>query len=172
MRNVNDDPFAVLGMERCWAVDLQRIRATQSRLLATHHPDRHPLGVAQDEAVAQSARVNRAVAVLSDPLQRAEALIRLGDAGGAAVALPQQILLEMLSRRDGLTEATTHEDVAQCRAWIACERRAQEEAIGAVFSSASVDWLAARRLLAHLRALVRLDEDALRVLAKQGRKPC
>jgi hypothetical protein len=78
----------------------------------------------------------------------------------------------MLSRRDGLTEATTHEDVAQCRAWIAGERRAQEEAIGAVFSSASVDWLAARRLLAHLRALVRLDEDALRVLAKQGRKPC
>jgi len=171
MLDVNDDPFALLGVERCWAVDAQRIRATQTKLLAAHHPDRHPLGVAQDEAVAQTARVNRAVAVLSDPLQRAEALIRLGDAGGAAVALPQPILLEMLSRRDALTEATTHEDVAQCRAWIACERRAQEEAIGAVFSSASVDWCAARRLLAQLRALARLDEDALRALDKQGRTP-
>lgn len=168
MFEVNEDPFALLGVERSWSVDSTRIRALQARLLAAHHPDRHPSGVAQDEAVAQSARINRAVAILCDPLQRAEALIGLGDAAGTAVALPQDVLLEVLSRRDEVSEATSPEDIAQSRAWIASERAAQEIAIGAVLSSIPVDWLEARRVLAYLRALARLDEDAQRQLANRG----
>ena len=169
MPDMNSDPFKVLGLDRSWSVDVPRVRALQARLLAAHHPDRHPNGVAQQDAVAQSAHINRAVAILCDPLQRAEALIGLGDPNGATVTLPQEVLMEMLSRRDGLTEATTREDIAQCRDWIASERVAQERAIGGVLSSARVDWSAARRLLAHLRALARLEEDAQRALANLGR---
>jgi len=169
MPDLREDPFDLLGVERSWFVDVTRIRALQARLLAAHHPDRHPSGVAHDDAVAQSARINRAVMILCDPLQRAEALIELGAGTGGAAALPQDVLLEMLSRRDALTEATTPEAVAQCREWIASERLAQEHAIGVVLSSASVDWSAARQSLAHLRALARLDEDAQRQLAQQRR---
>lgn|GEM_PF-821583 len=169
MPDLREDPFDLLGVERSWFVDVTRIRALQARLLAAHHPDRHPSGVAHDDAVAQSARINRAVMILCDPLQRAEALIELGAGTGGAAALPQDVLLEMLSRRDALTEASTPEAVAQCREWIASERLAQEHAIGVVLSSASVDWSAARQSLAHLRALTRLDEDAQRQLAQQRR---
>jgi len=169
MPDRTDDPFSLLGVERSWCVNVMQIRALQARLLAAHHPDRHRNGVAHDAAVAHCARINRAVAILCDPLQRAEALIGLGDAAGASVALPQEVLLEMLSRRDALSEATTSDDIAKCRDWIALEKAAQEHAFGLVLSSASVDWSAARRVLAHLRALARLDEDAQRQPVGQGR---
>ncbi|NBX36538.1 MAG: hypothetical protein EBR10_04855 [Planctomycetes bacterium] len=165
MHDVTNDPFELLGIERGWHVDLPQIRAVQMKLLAAHHPDRNLSGVSEADAVAQSARINRAVAILSDPLQRAEALIELGDASGKVIALPQEVLLEMLAKRDALSEATTREEITLCREWIAAERSATEHEMGSVLSSACIDWSAARRLLACLRAIARLDDDARRALA-------
>ena len=81
------DAFAVLGLEPSFEIAARDLRAAWMRRAAAAHPD-------AAGAVAESARVNDAMRVLSDPIQRAQALLELrGVRLSEARALPRAFLL-------------------------------------------------------------------------------
>ncbi|MEY3144100.1 MAG: putative co-chaperone, DnaJ family [Planctomycetota bacterium] len=86
--------FQILGVEARFDLSSRDLRAAWMRRAAVAHPD-------AAGAVDESARVNDAMRVLSDPIQRAQALLELR--GAPAVdgrAMPQEFLLEMMELRE------------------------------------------------------------------------
>jgi molecular chaperone HscB len=108
------DHFTLFGLERRYALDeaaLERSYLDLSRLL---HPDRQvaakspePLRARQSRALALSASMNAAYAVLRSPAKRAEYLMKLfgGPAAEKDKRTPEGFLVEMMERREALEEA-------------------------------------------------------------------
>src|SRR5689334_12824697 len=97
-------PFELFGLEPAFALDA---RALEKRLRATMrlvHPDVHAGAPAAERA---SARLNGAYAVLADPVERADWLVRAqgGPAEEESRAVPQAFLLEVLEWNEQLEEA-------------------------------------------------------------------
>ena len=73
------DHFALFGFERKLKIDSAALNAAFLRLSREYHPDRHAVAEPEVRAVAErnSARVNGARRVLSDPVGRAEYVLEL-----------------------------------------------------------------------------------------------
>lgn len=74
------------------------------RLQGTSHPDKYPPGPAKQRAEALSARLNEAYRTLSDPLRRAQYLLRdmhgvdvTAEDGASKHSLDQELLMEVMS---------------------------------------------------------------------------
>lgn len=158
-----DDPFAILGLARCFAVNLQDVIKAQTTAVLRCHPDRQLDGIARELAIGKSAKINAAAATLADPLLRAEALIALEDPHGKAVPLGAQQLMELLERRESIEASHDLVVVQQFDQWLQGEQRDTLDRLAAVCAGPTIHWIAARSAAAYLRALMRLADDADRL---------
>lgn len=109
----DSDHFGLFGLERRWNVDRGEVERRYLELSQRHHPDN---AVGQSAAVQRAAmelssRINAAHRVLRDPVLRAEYLVRLGgvdlDSSDPRTGAPhptQAFLLEMIELRERLEE--------------------------------------------------------------------
>jgi molecular chaperone HscB len=138
------DPFATLGIERTFNVDLNALEKTHRELSRALHPDKFA-GAAPTErrtALGKAVEVNEAWRVVRDPIRRAEALFELA---GIAVGernepKPSQgLLMDMLEQREALAEARAARDAAAVRrlaVGIEERARAAEAALADGFAAA------------------------------------
>jgi molecular chaperone HscB len=117
------DLFAVLGLPRELAVDVEDLERRYHAASRTVHPDRYVTAGARELelSVAASAAVNRAYRTLKDPIARGRYWLelhgrRLGDSGprvppeiAAEVFETQEKLEELRGARDGAAEALKRE---------------------------------------------------------------
>jgi molecular chaperone HscB len=147
------DPFAILGIERAFDVDLNAVEKVHRELSRALHPDRY-VGASPSErraSLAKAVEVNEAWRVVRDPIKRAEALLALrgvvsGEGPGAPKADPE-FLMDMLEQREALSEARKARDLEAVRRMataIAGRAREVERGLAAGFAREDVDGLAAR----------------------------
>ena len=130
------DPFATLGIARSFDVDLgaaERIHRELSRAL---HPDKF-VGVDRDRkvALAKAVEVNEAWRIVRDPVRRAEALLRIAGVDLAEGQEPKpepDFLMEMLERREALSDARHAHDLRAVRAMATHVEARVREAEGAL----------------------------------------
>lgn len=110
-----DNPFALLGFEPAFGLDLDRLEARFLDASARCHPDRFSDPLDQADAADQMSRLTEAYQALRDPEQRAKALLRLrGEAANPDdKTLPPELLMEMMEVRESLDEAVTSGDAAE-----------------------------------------------------------
>ncbi|MCE3231251.1 MAG: molecular chaperone protein containing DnaJ domain [Alphaproteobacteria bacterium] len=107
------DPFALLGMEPTFEVDLTALDEAYFARQALAHPDRfvHHSEPERQAAAAHSSSLNQAYEVLKNPTFRAKSLLRLrgievvGEEG--KVVQDSEVLEEMMGLREALAEADT-----------------------------------------------------------------
>ncbi len=126
-----DNPFSALGLEPSFDIDPRRVRAAWMQKAAREHPDVVGVG-------GQSTCANDALRQLSDPLSRAEALLRVHQAPAVDErTMPEGFLLEMMELRERADEAGRDPDAAAQLLAEASERRNRALArIGDAFRSA------------------------------------
>lgn len=114
------DPFATLGIERNFTVDLSVLEKTHRELSRALHPDKFA-GAAPTErraALGKAVEVNEAWRVVRDPIRRAEALFELAGIAVGERNEPkpsQELLMDMLEQREALAEAKAARDAAAVR---------------------------------------------------------
>lgn len=175
-----DDPFDALGLPHTFRLDPTRIRAAHVRLLAAAHPDRAgrdapsgtPLFAGRHDAARDAARINAAQRVLSDPLERAKAL--LASLGGSLTdRLSPQFLAEAMELREALDEAVASGDrsrIVGLHNDALAQRDAEIELIAAAFDKATAEdatkadrsaaLIAASEGVARLRYVTRMLEES------------
>ncbi len=111
------DPFATLGVEPRFDLDLAAVEKTHRELSRALHPDRYVSAGASErrEALGKAVEVNEAWRILRDPIRRAEALLVARGVTIAEGSEPQadpEFLMEMLEQREALDEAKQAKDLA------------------------------------------------------------
>ena len=73
------DHFALLGLPRCFSLDLQTLEAAWKRVAVAVHPDRFATHSAAEKRVAMqwSSQANEAYRILKEPISRARYLCEL-----------------------------------------------------------------------------------------------
>lgn len=130
------DPFALLGVPATYALDSAMLRGALLRGSAESHPDRFAMAPEAERLAAETrmTTLNAAFQALSDPLRRAEALLRLVGADTAGRSAPPDFLMEMLELREAVEGGdTTAADTLRDR----------ETAAMAALATAFADWEAA-----------------------------
>jgi molecular chaperone HscB len=137
------DPFAMLGAQRRFDLDLGALEKTHREVSRALHPDKFA-GAAPSErraALEKAASVNEAWRILRDPIRRAEALFELEGLAVGETNEPKPspaFLMEMLEEREALAEARAAKDLEKVRkAGANVEKRMQaaEKALMAGFDS-------------------------------------
>ena len=110
------DPFALLGAERRFDLDLGALEKTHRELSRALHPDKFSQASASERraALEKAAAVNEAWRTVRDPITRAEALFRLADVAVGETNEPKAspaFLMEMLELREELAESRSARDV-------------------------------------------------------------
>jgi molecular chaperone HscB len=125
------DPFATLGIERVFDVDMAATEKVHRELSRALHPDRY-VGASPSErraALAKAVEVNEAWRIVRDPLRRADALLALGGVPAGEEHGPKadpEFLMDMLEQREALSEAKQARDLAGVRRMAAAiEERAR-----------------------------------------------
>ena len=163
---VMQDPFALFGLPRAFALDLRALEASYHEIQSRVHPDRFAhAGDAERRASLQwTTRVNEAYRSLRDPVQRAKELLQLQ---GVDVAfetntqMPGDFLLRQLDLREELERATRAKDTAlldQLRARLSGQRRALEAEIREQIDLKK-DYPAAAERVRQLMFLGKVDAD-------------
>lgn len=132
------DPFAVLGVERRYDVDLAAVERVHRELSRALHPDRYASAGPSERhaALGRAVEVNDAWRVLRDPVRRAEALFALG---GVAVGEDREpkaspaFLMEVLEEREALAEARARRD-APAIAKLAAQVEARVQSVEALLA--------------------------------------
>jgi molecular chaperone HscB len=112
------DPFATLGVQARFDLDLAAVEKTHRELSRALHPDRYVSAGATErrEALGKAIEVNEAWRILRDPIRRAQALLSLRGVTVAEGREPQadpEFLMEMLEQREALDEAKQAKDLAR-----------------------------------------------------------
>jgi molecular chaperone HscB len=115
------DPFALLGLPRRFDLDLPAAEKTHRELSRALHPDRYASAGATErrEALTKAADVNEAWRMVRDPVRRAEALFALSGVEVGETKEPKpdpELLMEVLEKREALSDAKAAHDVAKVRA--------------------------------------------------------
>jgi molecular chaperone HscB len=123
------DPFATLGIERTFEINLAAVEKTHRELSRTLHPDRHAAGGASERryALSKAVEVNEAWRIVRDPIQRAEALFALLGIKVGETHEPKpsaDFLMDMMEQRELLAEAREQGDGRAARR-LACEIEAR-----------------------------------------------
>ncbi len=114
------NPFEILGLEPCFALEPSVLERRQRDLNKALHPDQHSSKSAADRrrALSRAMDINQAYRTLRDPASRAEALLALlGVDGGKEQrsSTPPSLLMEMMDQREELEGARRSADVAKVR---------------------------------------------------------
>jgi molecular chaperone HscB len=114
------DPFATLGIERRFDIDLAAVEKTHRELSRTLHPDRHAAGGPSERryALSKAVEVNEAWRVVRDPIQRAEALFALAGVKVGETYEPKPsagLLIDMMDQREMLADARATGDLDAVR---------------------------------------------------------
>lgn len=112
------DPFATLGVEPRFDVDLAALEQRHRELSKALHPDRYSGAPAAERrlALSRAIDVNEAFRVLKDPIRRAEALLRRAGAAVGETSEPKAspaLLMEMMEAREELADAGRAKDLAR-----------------------------------------------------------
>jgi molecular chaperone HscB len=118
---MHEDPFAMLGVERRFDLDLKVLEKTHRELSRALHPDRYAqAGASERRAVLEkAASVNEAWRTVRDPIKRAEALFQLAGIKVGEDSEPKAtpaFLMEVLEEREALADARAAKDLAKVRA--------------------------------------------------------
>jgi len=154
------DPFATLGIERRFDLDLRAVERTVRELSRIVHPDRQSDAPPSSRvhALGKSVEINEALRIVKDPVRRAEALLALAGVPVGDGKEPQPsgaFLMDILEQREALEDAKLARDAAKVRALAeAMEARAEtaERALADAFRSGS-DHPALARAVEHLGEL-------------------
>ncbi|HSN97058.1 MAG TPA: Fe-S protein assembly co-chaperone HscB [Candidatus Nanopelagicales bacterium] len=155
------DPFATLGIEPRFRIDLRAVEQRHRELSRALHPDRYAGASATERrmALGRAIEVNEAWRVLRDPIRRAEALVALSGVEVREETLPKpdpDFLMEILEQREELADAARRKDRARVDA-LGADIRAREEAalaeLGAGLDGAAGDAQKIRAVLPHLAEL-------------------
>jgi molecular chaperone HscB len=141
------DPFATLGIERTFDVDLAVVEKTHRELSRTLHPDKHASGGASARryALSKAIEVNEAWRIVKDPIRRAEALFVLADVPVGETNEPKpspDFLMDMMEQRETLAEARANHDLNAARALggeIQVRAKRAEHALSEGFAKAKGD---------------------------------
>jgi molecular chaperone HscB len=111
------DPFATLGIERTFEIDLAAVEKTHRELSRTLHPDRHASGGASERryALSKAVEANEAWRIVRDPIRRAEALFTLAGIPVGETHEPKpspELLMDMMEQREALALAREKGDLA------------------------------------------------------------
>ncbi|RMH03551.1 MAG: Fe-S protein assembly co-chaperone HscB [Planctomycetota bacterium] len=109
------DPFALLGLPRRFALDEDELHRRHLELSLRHHPDRFVLRPEEERLQAEDemARLNEAYEILRDPVRRAEALLALRGlpaAEGTDQTSDPEFLMEMMELKEQAAEAAAERD--------------------------------------------------------------
>jgi molecular chaperone HscB len=112
------NPFELLGFPLSFAIELRTLEARHRELSKTVHPDRHASeGVSSKAgALALAVSINEAFRILRDPLQRATALCAALGAAVVEKAVPPEFLMEVMEKRESLSEARAQKNHAALEA--------------------------------------------------------
>jgi len=118
------DPFATLGIDRTFDIDLAAAQKMHRQLSRMLHPDKHAAGGASERryALSKAIEVNEAWRLVRDPIRRAEALFRLAglSVGESSEPTPTaELLMDMMEQRESLAEARSRGDLPAVRAVLA-----------------------------------------------------
>jgi len=173
------DPFATLGLDRIYKLDLRLAEKTHRELSRALHPDRYVGTGASErrEALEKAVLVNEAWRVVRDPIRRAEALFTLagvpiGD--GHEPKPAPDLLMDMMEHREALSEARGKRDLEGVRGLVAtmtARQDATEADLAAAFERARGDHQALTSLVAklgELRYYRRFLEEASAMLDDLG----
>lgn len=111
------DPFATLGVERSFEVDLKAVEKTHRDLSRALHPDKYAGTGASErrEALSRAVEVNEAWRIVRDPIRRAETLFELAGIAVGETNEPKPsgaFLMDMMEQREALDDAKTSRDAA------------------------------------------------------------
>jgi len=163
------DPFATLGVEPAFNLDLALLEQRHRDMSRALHPDRHAASGAGERrmALGRAIEVNEAYRILKDPVRRAEALLALrGVATGEGKEPPASpaLLMEVMERREALAEVRQSKSQAALDRLIAevQAKAAQAQAsLGNEFASPTGNSTEILKRIAELRYYRRfLDEAA------------
>lgn len=156
------DPFAVLGLQPAWELDVQAIRAAQRRAAMRWHPDRVTDPAGRAEASTRVAQVNEAATQLLDPLARAQALL---DRAAPAPRPPEprprpDFLMSMMRVRDALDAGGSEraEALAELELIEHAARRDTAAYLASLRPADAAGWVAAAEAVGRLRAVRRARE--------------
>jgi molecular chaperone HscB len=140
------DPFATLGVERRYDVDLRALERTHRELSRALHPDRYATGTGEKrEALSRAVAVNEAFRILRDPVKRAEALFSLAGIAVGEINEPKPgpaLLMDVMDQREALSEAKearSPERVGELGRSIEARARTVEGELTTAFSAADGD---------------------------------
>jgi molecular chaperone HscB len=158
------DPFAILGLERSFDVDLVAAERAHRELSRALHPDRFVAAGSSERraALGKAVEANEAWRVVRDPIRRAEALLKLAGVAieGDGPKAASEFLMDMLEQRETLSDAKRARDIVAVRAMAAAidaRAREVERALSAGFARGEGDGLVGK--LGELRFYRRfLDE--------------
>lgn len=159
---MEDDPFALFGLDRRFSIDEQALRQQFLHESARMHPDRFPDPLDQADAVDQMSRLTDAYRVLCDPEARARALLSLSgveDESGKD-KLPPDLLMHVMEVREEMEAAIESDDRAELdrlRKWATEQRSQHFEQLAAILD---------RDLDQALAAKARLELNALRYMQR------
>jgi molecular chaperone HscB len=158
------DPFATLGVEPRFDLDLGEVARRHRELSRTLHPDRFTGAPAAERrlALSRAIEVNDAFRLVKDPIRRAEALlVRAGvPVGETSEPKPSpDLLMDMMEKREELGDARRGKDLAAVHALGEAMRAREEEVLRAMGRALSDEPRAALPYLGELRYIRRfLDE--------------
>jgi molecular chaperone HscB len=112
-----NDPFATLGIDPRFNIDLPAVEQRHRDLSRALHPDKFSGAPAAERRLAlnRAIEVNEAWRAVRDPIRRAEALMRRAGVPVGEVEEPKpspDLLMEMMESREALAEATQKKDLA------------------------------------------------------------
>ncbi|MEZ4220922.1 MAG: Fe-S protein assembly co-chaperone HscB [Polyangiaceae bacterium] len=161
------DPFALLGLEPRFDLDMAELGARHRELSRALHPDRHAgkTPAERRHALGKAIEVNEAFRTLKDPVSRAQAV--LSSAGqsleGQEPKPSPELLMDMMEQREALSEARQQRDAAALERLTArIEARRSEVIAGLTEAFAQSGDLRSRvvPLLGELRYYARFLEEA------------
>jgi len=150
------DPFATLGVERRYDLDLRALEKTHRELSRALHPDKHVGEAGKRDVLSRAVEVNLAWRILRDPVKRAEALFSIHGIAVGETSEPRSspaFLMEMLEEREALDEAKQARDlprVLEMGRTVDARAQAVQDALAHGFSSAGSDQ---EKLAAHIGKL-------------------
>ncbi|HWI79566.1 MAG TPA: Fe-S protein assembly co-chaperone HscB, partial [Ramlibacter sp.] len=126
--NLQDNDFALFGLQERFAQDRAAIDTRWKELQREAHPDRFAAqgAVAQRVAMQWSVRINEAYQRLKDPLKRAAYLCELRGAPIEAhsnTAMPPEFLMEQMEWREALDEAGGEDELEELSDRVRARRR-------------------------------------------------
>ena len=162
------DPFATLGIDPVYSIDLPTIEKRHRELSRALHPDRYASASPSERrsALTKAADVNEAWRIVRDPVRRAEAILTLRNIPVGEDKEPKpdpDLLMEMMEAREELADA--RDDRAKLEALVAKMQSRQERVTSdlgrALAEKRNDDALMKLGELRFVRRLIGEAEDAL-----------